>query len=202
MNGKIKILLLFFFSSICVFSQDFCPKGYRCFVDFGGSLESYNEKHLGKGVCVSISTSHGWMFNPYVFLGGGFGCEYHFANDYLDSGPFFIPLFFDFRSNFINKRHTPFFDVKIGYSIQGKSGGDLNGSFYFNPSLGYSFGIKPRSCVNLSVGYTLQMVNLEITEYEYNYFYSSYGSIGYLTGSATVQKKPLHSVALKVGFEF
>ena len=78
-------------------------KGYRGSVEVGTIV---NFKASGipidKGA-FSITTSHGYQFNPYIFLGTGFGLDYHAAGKHL-----FIPLFVDLCTNFSDTNITPF----------------------------------------------------------------------------------------------
>ncbi len=65
-----------------------------------------------------VNTSFGYQFNPHVYLGGGFGVA-HLTN----SDVFVIPLFVNFRSDFINNKVSPFVDLKAGYSPFATKGG-------------------------------------------------------------------------------
>ncbi len=48
--------------------------GYKGFVDVGGA---FGVGTYGDGL-VSVSSTHGYQFNPYFFLGAGVGVNYHF----------------------------------------------------------------------------------------------------------------------------
>ena len=58
-----------------------------------------------------VNTSFGYQFNPYIYLGGGVGAAY-----FLDSEVVAIPVYLNFRSDFIKYKISPFVDVKAGYS--------------------------------------------------------------------------------------
>lgn len=47
--------------------------GYKGFFDVGGGI---GIRDFGDNI-FSISTSHGYQFSPYFFLGAGIGVEYH-----------------------------------------------------------------------------------------------------------------------------
>lgn len=153
------------------FSDSYRPTGYRGFVDFGGAVEVGD---YGDGV-ISLSTSHGYQFNPYFFLGAGVGLDYHFGWETV-----FIPIFADARVNFMDRKITPFFDLKIGYSVADGQG------FYMNPSVGVNFGFSPRFGLNASIGYNLQRTEL--------FFYSPWWSAS--------EDITVGGISIKVGVEF
>ena len=74
-------------------------KGYKGFVDFAyiGDVSDYNASKI------ELSTSHGYQFNNYFFVGGGVALNY-----YTDADLIAAPIYANFRVNFINKRVTPF----------------------------------------------------------------------------------------------
>lgn len=102
-------------------------KGYKGFVDFGYivDLSDYDANK------VEISTSHGYQFNNYFYLGGGVAADF-----YTDADLIAVPIFVDFRANFINKKVTPFADIKTGYSV-----GDVEG-LYVSTGIGVRFSLK------------------------------------------------------------
>ena len=64
-----------------------------------------------------ISTSHGVMFNPYLFLGIGFSFHYYLSDDeedVLDYESLELPLYLHLRSHIINKKTAPFVDLRFG----------------------------------------------------------------------------------------
>lgn len=127
-------------------------KGYRGSVEVGTIV---NFKASGipidKGA-FSITTSHGYQFNPYIFLGMGFGLDYHAAGKHL-----FIPLFVDLRTNFSDTNITPFWGTKAGYSIGSKNAyNKVSTGAYFNPTFGVRFILNRQSTMNIAFGYNLQ----------------------------------------------
>ena len=70
-------------------NRDFI-KGYHGFIDFGGGFAAGSSG----SALVSASTSHGYQFNPYYYLGVGVGYNYHAFT--LGNS---IPLFGNFRAN-------------------------------------------------------------------------------------------------------
>ena len=73
--------------------------GYKGFIDFGGVIGIGNR---GDGA-IAVSTTHGYQFNPYFFFGAGIGIEYH-----MNWETFFIPVFADIKTYFLNKNISPF----------------------------------------------------------------------------------------------
>ena len=109
-------------------------KGYKGFIDFGyiADLSDYDANK------VEISTSHGYQFNNYFYLGGGVAADF-----YTDADLIAVPIFVDFRANFINKKVTPFADIKTGYSV-----GDVEG-LYVSTGIGVRFSLKGKKALNL-----------------------------------------------------
>ena len=119
-------------------------KGYKGFVDFGyiADLSDYDANK------VEISTSHGYQFNNYFYLGGGVAADF-----YTDADLIAVPIFVDFRANFINKKVTPFADIKTGYSV-----GDVEGA-YVSTGIGVRFSLKGKKAINLKLEYNYQQHN-------------------------------------------
>lgn len=150
-------------------------KGYKGFVDFGyiADLSDYDANK------VEISTSHGYQFNNYFYLGGGVAADF-----YTDADLIAVPIFVDFRANFINKKVTPFADIKTGYSV-----GDVEGA-YVSTSIGVRFSLKGKKAINLKLEYNYQQHN-DHGDYSYNNNYYSYD-----------YDYDLEGLGFKVGFEF
>ena len=150
-------------------------KGYKGFVDFGyiADLSDYDANK------VEISTSHGYQFNNYVYLGGGVAADF-----YTDADLIAVPIFVDFRANFINKKVTPFADIKTGYSV-----GDVEGA-YVSTGIGVRFSLKGKKAINLKLEYNYQQHN-DHGDYSYNNNYYSYD-----------YDYDLEGLGFKIGFEF
>ena len=141
-------------------NRDF-TKGYHGFIDFGGGFAAGSSG----SALVSLSTSHGYQFNPYYYLGAGVGYNYHAFT--LGNS---IPLFANFRTNLLNTRISPFVDFKIGYSLGEDKG------FYMHPAIGGSFLTSRKFGWNISVGYDMQVTqiryinwpNLNLSPYKEN----------------------------------
>ncbi|MCM0719256.1 hypothetical protein NBH15_13345 [Parabacteroides sp. W1-Q-101] len=146
-------------------------RGYKGFVEFGGGFGVGD----WAGNFVGLTTSHGYQFNPHIFVGAGAGFNYDFGNELI-----FIPVFADFRYNILNRNITPVFGTKIGYSVYDGQG------VFFNPSIGCRFGLSESFALNLTFNYGLQTEEAE-------YYWSGYYE------SETVL---LHTIGFKLGIEF
>lgn len=98
------------FSAASASAQEFRPSGYMGFVDFGDGFdvedfETYN---------VTVTTVHGYQFNPHLFLGLGAEMQYitNGSDDYTC-----LPVFLDFRYNILKSRVTPFIELRGGYDF-------------------------------------------------------------------------------------
>ncbi len=119
--------------------------GYRGFVDFGGGV---GVGDWGDGR-VGFSTSHGYQFCPYFFLGVGVGLNYHTDWDVVE-----IPIFAHLRSEFLDNAISPFLDVKIGYSPYDGTG------VYAEPSVGCRVGVTDKLGLSLGIGYEMQSLEI------------------------------------------
>lgn len=127
-------------------------KGYRGSVEVG-TIVNFRASGIpiDRGA-FSITTSHGYQFNPHLFLGAGIGLDYHAAG-----GRLFMPLFADVRANFLNRDITPFWGIKAGYSIGSKNAyNKVSTGAYFNPTFGVRFILNRQSAMNIAFGYNLQ----------------------------------------------
>ena len=154
--------------------SSFPNKGYKGFIDLGfsygtnSSVKYNNQKTNFGGVHrFEFSTSHGFFISPYAFLGLGAGI--HFYTGYSDDDGNYqsfdeidlaIPIFAHVRTHFIDKKVSPFVDVKLGYSVH-----EITGT-YFSPSVGCRFTKGSRSAFWISMGYTLQQSSEEIDYYD------------------------------------
>lgn len=96
-----------------------------------------------------------------------------------------MPLFVDFRANFMQGPIVPFAGVKTGYTASLSDDADDLG-FYFAPSVGVKFMLNNRLAFNATLGYTVQLAEVHYYSY-YNNYYSD---------------ENLGGVSIKVGLEF
>lgn len=142
---------------------------YKGFVEGG-----YTTGDWGYG---TIMTSHGIQINRLFFVGFGTGMKF------IDS-EIFIPVFTDFRVNFLKHKITPFFGTKVGYSIHDAGG------FMFEPSIGCRFGFSDNFAINISTGYELQKA--DVLYYYSNYYYYDYYE----------EEENVGGFMIRLGFEF
>ena len=154
--------------------------GYKGFAELGYTIKvgDYGSGRL------AFSTTHGYQFNEYLFVGAGAGVSYFTESE--DCG---IPIFADVRVNFLNNSISPFSDVKIGYAVSSVEG------FYFNPSVGCRFGFVNNLALSVSFGYELHM-------FDYYLWYCSWHVDHYDTYKSLEGKRNCGGLTMKVGFEF
>ena len=105
-----------------------------------------------------------YQINPYFSLGLGIG-----ARNYYDfNAPVLVPIFADFRGNFIDKSVSPYLSLGVGYSFDAT---DSFGSvgFFLNPTAGVTIMIHRKHSLNFGVGYEMQRMNFFVTDWRNNY---------------------------------
>ncbi len=154
--------------------------GYHGFVDMGYTV-GVGDWGEGNGR-LQVTTTHGYQFNPYFFLGGGMGFSYFDNTEVLG-----IPMYAAVVGNFKPGKITPFVSMRLGYTVITDSyvDGGSDGGIYCNPSIGVRFATKSRVGVSFAIGYEVQKDNL----YDLNY--------GEKVGTANVG-----GVSFKVGIDF
>lgn len=162
---KLLPLLLCALCAVPSFGQRLNGPRYRGFVDgtfIKGNDGIYEDFNMQGG---GFTTTHGFQFNRYIFVGGGVG--YYYVNRDPDPGDLFwcpstehdyafkketynvVPVYADFRVHMARSRVSPFFDAKVGASISNDVG------FFASPSFGLRVGIKDNLGVNITLGYTV-----------------------------------------------
>lgn len=152
-------------------------EGYRGMFDLGYSV-SVDVAELNR---LEFTTSHGYQFNPYLFLGVGGGVSFYY--DAAVETTVAFPIFINPRIDFNTGKVSPFIDLKGGYSF-----GKYVEGLYISPSIGARFALGYKSAVNFSMGYTLQQIEyIEYDGYD-DYYYKTHPNIGAIT--------------IKIGFDF
>ena len=155
--------------------EDF--EGYQGFVDVGYTFSNSDDTENA----IEVTTTHGIQIIPsYLFFGVGSGLQI-----YHDSSALTMPLFVDVRSALLaDQNASPFIYFKIGYSgVVNKTTEIQSGGLYLSPSLGCMFVVQDYVALNLSLGYTYQ--NLEGSTYW-----------------CATDKKNIHGITIKIGFQF
>ncbi|WP_256337137.1 outer membrane beta-barrel protein [Bacteroides ovatus] len=165
---------------------------YRGFVDAGYDV-GIGDYEFGRFV---INTTHGYQFNPYIFLGAGTG--FHFMSEYktkdldiaLDTreSKVDIPVFANAHVNFTKRKVAPFVDGKAGTFVTN------NGGMFWNISAGCRIATNEKQAVNISIGYAAEKLEFE----SFDRFNSSHDM------SYTRKARVLNAecVTLRVGYEF
>lgn len=190
-----RILFICFLSlaSFVINAQDNLPSnGYRGFADFGYTV-GVGDYEFGR---FEVSTTQGYQFNPYFFVGGGVG--FHFMQSYETAGmeialdkrdaKVSIPLFADLRGTFSKRKFAPFIDLKAGYFLTNNDG------LYGNISVGCRMTVKRKQAVSLSVGYTYEKLEFETFDRSMNST-----SMNYTRSS---RKLDCEGISIKIGYEF
>ena len=198
--------------------SDFTPgkgpqKGYRGFVDleYYLSVDEMSKNHIG------FSTTHGYQFKPWLFIGAGVGMRY-IHKKHLKSPPFDIyssvpasiygdyvaainaymsnrvdfyifPVFADIRLDLLKSRFSPFMDCRVGYTFGGKAFGMM-----VNPSLGCRIGLTARLAINATIGYSMQSTDIVAFDYEKSAIWHHDGG--------NEQNNLYHCLSFKLGIEF
>lgn len=97
-----------------------------------------------------INFTNAYQINPYFSAGIGTGLRFYFENEAA-----LIPVFADLRTNFINKKASPYLSAGIGYSFDA-TGGFENVGFFLNPTAGFSFKFSNKLAMNIAIGCEMQ----------------------------------------------
>ena len=177
---KIIASLLMLIVCCSINAQDaYRMKHYKGFLDVGLSglfIDGSNQ------ATISLQTSHGYQFNPYVFLGAGIGLGVNCGSDIETTTV--VPIFAQTRFNFNADRISPYLDIKGGYNVGDSDGG------VFSPTIGVSMPVSRNCAIDFGLSYILNT-------HKYEYGYSSYYGYYYDT-----ERICSHSIALGFGFEF
>lgn len=152
MKKVIVALTLILGLSFGTFAQDYgIKRGYKGFIDFGYTV-NVGMTGLAKDISgydsnkINWVTSHGYQFNPYLFVGAGVSFDCYTAKTWVT-----VPIFANVRVSPLIGNITPFIDVKVGYNSIGYMKG-----VYFAPSIGCRFGLTRKVGLNVGIGYALQ----------------------------------------------
>ena len=134
--------------------------GYKGIVELGYQIGTgdYGMDRL------KLNIINGYQINPYFSLGFGTGLRYYF-----DAEAALIPVFADFRANFIDNKISPYLSLGVGYSFDATN--DFEGvGFLLNPTVGVSFKVSDKSAMNVGLGYEMQKMKFFYYDYYYNYY--------------------------------
>jgi hypothetical protein len=134
-------------------------KGYIGMVDIG---YDFGVGYFGVGR-VQLDIINGYQFNPYFSIGIGTGLRI-----YPEIEEVLIPLYADFRVNFLDRKISPYFSTGLGYAFS-VTNGYGSGGFLFNPALGARFKVSEKSSMFVALGYELQVMNINYYDTYLNY---------------------------------
>lgn len=174
-------------------------KGYRGFVDWSntatldmGFMFIGDEPGDNTEIFTGISTSHGYQFNPWLYVGGGAGLEYNLDWKAYETGKikFIIPVFAEGRLDAKWGKFTPYFSARLGANLAEHAG------VYFSPMVGYRFNWGRRSAINLGLGMSL----FGYRQKYYEHVFLPEGGIVF--GDIAHYQATAVKFSLRLGFEF
>jgi len=127
-----------------------------------------------------ISIVNGYRICPWFAVGAGFGIR-----AYLEQG-LFIPVYLDLRTNFINRKTSPYIAIDGGYGFQTSE--EYEGGTMFAVTFGVCSKLKDRFALNMGLNYELQG--------------SSYVRYPYSVNSYTERNANSHTISFLFGFTF
>jgi hypothetical protein len=114
---------------------------------------------------LEVNIINGYQFNPYFSLGLGTGFRWYSISGY---NAVLIPIFADFRVNFMDNKISPYFSLGLGYSLEATDG--FNGvGVLLKPSIGVNFKVTEKIFMHTGIGYEMQKMKY------YDYYYNSIG---------------------------
>lgn len=153
-------------------------RAYRGFVDGGIYAGTLRHELDGEEVYretftrIGFTTTHGFQFNPHIFLGGGLGWQIQTSSAYGDYDLLF-PIYTAFRTDFVDKRVSPFASFRLG-GYASLSCVDID-NIVVGAYVNLNFGVRIKR-LNMSIGYEAMpgYASLEIYDngqydfYDYN----------------------------------
>ena len=81
------------------------------------------------GNLINIHAIVAYQFNPYFSIGGGLGIDNLFcsSNHYKDFTLIGIPFYVNAKTYFLDRKFSPYFDLKVGYHIPISEGNTYDG---------------------------------------------------------------------------
>ena len=154
--------------------------GYKGIVELGYQIGT-GDNGMDR---LKLNIINGYQIIPYFSLGFGTGLRYYF-----DAEAALIPVFADFRANFINNKVSPYLSLGVGYSFNATN--DFKGAgFLLNPTAGVSFKVSDESAMNVGLGYEIQKMD----------FYNSFYNGRYFDNRTT--SKNSGAISINVGISF
>lgn len=164
-------------------------RGYRGFLDWSndiGSVDMWFPGNKATEFYTGISTSHGYQFNPYLYIGGGLG--YQHCSRF--SSNIFSP-FVHGRGDFRFGHLTPFGEIRLGYNLTN------GGGIYFSPNIGYRFNWGRKLGINIGLGLSVLGYSADLFEI------AQEPTDGYMTYIKVGTKHGCHTTfSFRIGIDF
>lgn len=126
----------------------YIPKGYRGMVEMAHGAGCYHPSYVCK-----ISSTHGYQFNKYIYLGGYLSlgsaeCSFYYDGDVdysVDTG-FNWRLGPDFRFYFLDNKISLFIGFSPGLDVRGGTG-----NLYLGGQFGARMSLRGKRAVNFAI---------------------------------------------------
>ena len=166
--------------------------GYRGFIEWSNDYRT-QKPFLGpesriNTLYTGFSTSHGYQFNPWLFVGAGI--EYEYCSKLKEH--IFIP-FVHGRADMLFGKFTPFGEVRVGYNLVNDVGDQ---GFYFSPNIGYRFNWGRKVGINVGAGVSVLLSKVD----SYDMVVDSNGYTTYYKIGSYYKKKAFFS--FRIGIDF
>lgn len=167
-------------------------RGYRGFAEWETNISEFmfDSEEFFIWLHEGVSTSHGYQFNPHLFVGGGV----LFESGVLRAWDWLVPVFAHVRTDQKWGSFTPFGDLRIGYNFVDARG------IYFSPTIGYHFDWGRRVGLNLGVGMTLRQFERE--RYQMTLTPDENGGLHLNTVSQGKRHETRAMLTVRVGIDF
>ena len=137
------------FISVMAQEENTC-KGYCGMLDVGFNFNANG----GNAPRLTISTTHGFQFTPHIFLGAGIQADV-LTNPGSDYKSYALPCYISFKWNILNKKWTPYTELRGGYSVAGNTG------HYMSFALGLRQLLRNRNAMTFAVGGAYQSYKIK-----------------------------------------
>ncbi|MDE5796601.1 MAG: outer membrane beta-barrel protein [Muribaculaceae bacterium] len=166
--------------------------GYRGFIEWSNDYRTQKpflgpDSHINT-LYTGFSTSHGYQFNPWLFVGAGI--EYEYCSKLKEH--VFIP-FVHGRVDMLFGKFTPFGEVRVGYNLVDNMG---DKGFYFSPNIGYRFNWGRKVGINIGAGVSVLLNKVD----SYDMVVDPNGYVMYHKVDSHYEKKAFFS--FRIGIDF
>jgi len=131
--------------------------GYKGIIESGGYYWGIDGFSFGQ---MNFHLINGYQINPYFSLGLGFGADLYFGSG--TEHFVLVPVFADFRADFIDAAISPYLSFDIGYSFN-TTNDDLKraAGLMLNPTIGVRYKLPKRHEFHIGAGYQMQTLKYD-----------------------------------------